>query len=71
MDVSDREPVGTELLNAVVTLTGLPAAQVQSELGDILLSAGMDPKHLTLDQLRTVMAAYLNIVQDDLAAPLS
>lgn len=69
MDVSDREvihPTGGELLAAVVALTGLPESQIQDELGAILSTSGVNPANLTLDDLRTAMAAYLDFVQKDL-----
>lgn len=61
---SEREPSATasqgqELLDAVVTMTGLPAEQVHGELGRVLSSIGVAPAQATLDDLRSALALYL------------
>jgi hypothetical protein len=66
MDVSDRQNQvietnlgGKELLETVVSLTGLPEELMQKELIRILESSGQDSTNLTLDDLRFALLAYL------------
>jgi len=73
MDVSDRQNRtsdqattdqaanlgGTELLETVVSLTGLPEELMQKELSRILESCGRDRNNLTLDDLRFALLSYL------------
>jgi hypothetical protein len=64
MDVSNRESAGgSELIEQVVTLTGLPDGLVQDELDQILGKAGCDKENLTLEELRSAMLAYLESMQ--------
>lgn len=51
--------VGEDLFNQVISLTGIPAKHIQRELKTILDRKGIDVNHLTLDQLRGVVASYL------------
>jgi hypothetical protein len=67
MEVSEQkiasdQSAGLDLLSKVVTLTGLPEKQVQSELCGIMDQVGISPKDLTLEQLREAMVAYLDFV---------
>lgn len=59
-------PKGSQLIETLVTLTGLeqPAEQkaVQAELGNLIHEAGHSPEALTLDQLREAMLAYLETI---------
>ena len=57
MDVSNKK--GTELLDTVATLTGLPEDLVQNELQELVAAAGQDAGEVTLDQLRQAMLLYL------------
>ena len=76
MDVSDQRKLhvgaletgqsGTELVDAVVSFTGLPETLVGQELGNILENAGHSPDTLTLEQLRAAMIAYLESTLEDL-----
>ncbi len=50
---------GEELLNQVIRLTGIPAGTIRNELHAILERKNIDIRHLTLDQLRSVVASYL------------
>ena len=65
MEFSDTKKVaavalgGHELMQQVVTLTGLPDELVHDELEMILASAGQKPGDLTLEGLRSAMLAYL------------
>lgn len=51
--------MGNELLKEVIEATGLPTEWVSKELNQMLLDAGIDPAHLTLDQLRDVLALHI------------
>lgn len=78
MDVSEQQKLqvgalasgqsGTELVEAVVSFTGLPQTLVGEELGNILENAGHSPATLTLEQLRAAMVAYLESTLNDLEA---
>lgn len=59
---SEDTPDGQELLNLVISLTGLPESDVQKDLEPIFERNGQGPANLTLDQLREVLAAYLETV---------
>ncbi len=51
-----------EVLTNVAEATGLPQDLITGELQTIVASAGLDPDNLTLDQLRDVLASYLQDV---------
>lgn len=69
MEVSEKtEQVGEDLLDTVVSLTGLPQEDVQAELRTWIESAGMKPSDITLDELRAAMIAYLESMQADIQA---
>ena len=64
MEVSNREePDGNELIQTVVSLTGLPEEHAYDELNQILKYTGKTETNLTLDELRTAMLAYLEALQ--------
>lgn len=50
------------LFKTVVAATGLPESPVQKELQSLISKSGFDSEELTLDELREVMAEYLNQV---------
>lgn len=50
------------LLKQVVTATGLPENPVHNELSALIAKNGFNSDDLTLDELREVMAEYLNMV---------
>lgn len=52
-------PEGQRLIQKVVELTGLPEEWVLKELDSLIDASGMDREHLTLEDLRTVLLAYL------------
>ena len=64
----EENQCGDALLQTVVGLTGLPETLVRRELEKFLATRGTGSKSLTLDELRQVMLAYLESVQDDLQA---
>lgn len=60
-----NEPGGQELIQTVVTLSGLPESLVRLELDQILENSGQSSQNLTLDQLRQALAAHLESLQAD------
>ncbi len=54
--------MGKNLAKTVVQATGLPQNPVEKELQSLLVKHGTSPEDLTLDQLRDVMAEYLQTV---------
>ena len=56
---SDADPSGQELIQQLVSASGLPEAAVHQELEEICGVAGQDTGELTLDQLRAAMLTYL------------
>ncbi len=60
---------GPDLLNQVVTLTGLPNDLVELELLKILETQGCKEETLTLDELRVALLAYLESMKGDLCDP--
>ncbi len=57
--------MGEKLLADVVTATGLPEDLVTVELNRLVAKAGKKPEDLTLEELRLILAEY---VQDVLLA---
>ncbi len=51
--------MGKQLLNDLATATGLPENLITDELGELISRAGLDSQTLTLDDLRGVLAEYL------------
>jgi hypothetical protein len=65
MDVSNREVLGgEELIQAVISMTGLPENLAQGELERILRATGHDAQNLTLDDLRQALVMYLETLHD-------
>ncbi|MBO9668274.1 MAG: hypothetical protein J7501_15845 [Bdellovibrio sp.] len=56
-----------ELVETVVGATGLPQEPIQREFHSLLEKHGTTPEDLTLDDLREIMADYLNEVFLELA----
>jgi hypothetical protein len=50
---------GLELLRFLVEATGLPKESVDMELKKLLQRYGIDPEHVTIDDVREIMAGYL------------
>jgi hypothetical protein len=60
MDVSNREELGGQaLVDALASLSGLPAATMETELSHILETTGSQSTHLTLEDLRSALLIYL------------
>lgn len=56
------------LAQVVVEATGLPESPVANELQRLMSAHGTSSDELTLDQLRVIMAEYLNEVFLELAS---
>ena len=67
MEFSDLEEgsVSQDVMQQVVSLTGLPESWIRLELDPILESLGQNKSQVTLDQLRQTMLAYLELTQED------
>ncbi len=55
-----------DLMSQVIRMTGIPARTIRKELNAILKRKGLDPKKLTLEQLRGVVASYLREIMGGL-----
>lgn len=53
---------GMELLNELTTATGLPDELIGNELSRLVLNAGKTTDDVTLDDLRDMLAGYLQDV---------
>ncbi len=53
---------GRDLIEQVTNATGLPQELVQKELIRNIKKEGLDPDNLSLDELRVVLAEYLQEV---------
>jgi hypothetical protein len=65
---SPQSPDGRELIDQVVTATGLPENLAHQELSDILRLSGKDSEELTLEALREAMLQYLQAMDSAQAA---
>ncbi len=64
MDVPEQmQPSGQELIQKLVTLTGLPEPLVNQELEQILGPTSHQTNELTLEELRAAMIQYLEHCQ--------
>lgn len=61
-----KAPDGPELLDMVISLTGLPEMAVQKELEHIFHQTGQSLADLTLEQLREALAAYLEAIHSEI-----
>lgn len=57
---------GQDLLNQVISLSGIPAESIRRELNAILDKKNLAMEHLTLEQLRAVAATYLREIMGSL-----
>jgi hypothetical protein len=64
-DTSQISEDTSQIANEVIAATGLPKETISKELNSLLEAAGVDRSDLTLDDLRQVLAEY---VQDVLVA---
>jgi hypothetical protein len=64
MDVPEQiQPCGQELIQKLITLTGLPEPLVNQELEQILGPSSDQTSELTLEELRAAMIQYLEHCQ--------
>lgn len=56
---TDEQLSGQQLMDLIVTLTGLSHDAIQKELTPILENMGCNAEKLTMDQLRLAMVSYL------------
>jgi len=54
--------VENNLYNEVISCTGLDGSEINNEFTNLLKKNSLDPECLTLEQLREVMAEYLQDV---------
>ena len=54
--------MGNDLTKTILASTGLPHDPVEKEFNALLARNGKTPESLTLEELREVMAEYLQIV---------
>ena len=57
--------MGKELLREVSNLTGLSDEVIYNELSSILISKGIDLDSITIEDLRSAMAAYVREIISD------
>ena len=57
--------MGKELLREVSNLTGLSDEVIYNELSSILISKGIDLDSVTIEDLRSAMAAYVREIISD------
>jgi hypothetical protein len=51
--------VGNKLFDTVVSATGLPEESCRNEFAEVLQKYGKSPENLTLEELREVIAEFL------------
>ena len=65
--------MGERLLTDLAHATGLPSNLVTDELGRLLQNAGLEKAEITLDDLRAILADYMQEVllaaRDELTTP--
>jgi hypothetical protein len=50
---------GTGLIRVLIAATGLPEESITRELNRLFAARGLDPDQITLDDVREVLATYL------------
>ena len=50
---------GPKIFEILIEATGLPKDSIQKELTSVLATSGLNPDEVTLDDLREVLANYL------------
>lgn len=58
---------GTQLLNQLVELSGLPEKEARSEIDAILGHAGVKGEETTLESLRAAMLSYLEALDAEMS----
>lgn len=69
VSVADAQLEGEDLIQTLVSLTGLPEALANEEVNQILELSGHQPEtkrsDLTLDELRAALIAYLETLEPE------
>lgn len=60
------EPSGAAVIQEVGQMTGLPQDYLNSEISELLGTAGNTVNNLTLDQLRSVLMNYLETLNEEM-----
>ncbi len=68
---TEIEPVeahsdGAAVIQEIVQMTGLPGEYLDSEISQLLGTPGESVKHLPLEQLRSMMLSYLEIINEEM-----
>lgn len=63
--------MGESLVKTVITETGLPQEIMEKEFNALLTKFGKNPESLTIEELREVMAEYLQLVFLELQEEMS
>lgn len=63
--------VANELFQEVAALTGLPTEWAEEEFAKVLEAQGVSPEELTIENLREVMAIYLETVAKQMESELA
>jgi hypothetical protein len=59
---SSEDEMSDELFQQITHATGLPIDLISKELNRLILAAGANPNTLTMDQLRLILADYVQDV---------
>lgn len=62
---------GLALLRVLIQSTGLPMDAVEREINSLLAQRNLKPEDLTIDQVREMLAAYLQDVLTEVKTSLS
>lgn len=63
--------MANELFQEVAALTGLPTEWAEEEFAKVLEAQGMNPEELTMENLREVMAIFLETVAKQMESELA
>ena len=57
---------GAAVIQEIVHMTGLPGEYLNTEISQLLGTPGESVNHLSLDQLRSMLLSYLEIVNEEM-----
>ena len=66
VESADAVPDGAAVIQEIVQMTGLPGEYLDSEISQLLGTAGESVNHLSLDQLRSMLLSYLETVNEEM-----
>ena len=52
--------MGNDLFKKIIDLTELPSDEISQELRKVLEAQGIDPKHVSIGELREALASYVH-----------